>query len=161
MKQVLGFAVLAMILSAPAGAQTPMEAMQYYTGSWSCTVANTGEAPQKATAVYALENGLMTETVNVPPQGKMKSAYRASAATTYDAKTHRYVETWLGNQADWSVSNMGAMSGKIERWADTQNSTGKLQHTLVTRTSQNQFDFESYPTLTSTKASFKGSCTRS
>ncbi|HEY1883505.1 MAG TPA: hypothetical protein VGG51_10745 [Candidatus Cybelea sp.] len=160
MKQVLGFAVLAMMLSAPAGAQTPMEAMQYYTGSWSCTVGNAGEAPQKAMAVYTLENGLMTETVNVPPQGKLKSAYRASAATTYDAKTHRYVETWLGNQADWSVSSMGAMSGKTEHWADTQNSTGKLEHTIVTRTSQNQFDFESYPTLMSTKANFKGSCTR-
>ena len=55
---------------------------------------------------------------------------------------------------------MGAMAGKTEHWADTQNSTGKLQHTIVTRTSQNQFDFESYPTLSSMKANFKGSCTR-
>jgi hypothetical protein len=123
-------------------------------------VTSAGEAPQKATAVYAIDSGLMTETVDVPPQGKMKSAYRASAATTYDAKTHRYVETWLGNQADWSISDMGAMSGKTEHWADTQNSSGKLSRTVVTRTSQNQFDFLSYPTLTSTKSNFKGSCTR-
>jgi hypothetical protein len=123
-------------------------------------VAGPGEAPQKATAVYALENGLMTETVNVPPQGNMKSAYHANAAITYDAKAHRYVETWLGNQADWSVSNMLAMEGNTEHWADTQNSTGKLGHTVVTRTSQNRFDFEGYPTLTSTKAILKGTCTR-
>jgi hypothetical protein len=160
MKTFLAFAVLAIALSAPAGAQTPMGAMGYYVGSWSCTVTNAGQEPQKATAVYALENGLLTETVSIPAQGSMTSPYQASLATTYDEKTHRYIETWLGNQADWSVSMMAAMEGKTEHWADTQNATGKLQHTIVTRTSQNQFDFESYPTLTSTEATFKGSCTR-
>ncbi|MGB6951936.1 MAG: hypothetical protein WBD57_10035 [Candidatus Cybelea sp.] len=160
MKKLLGFAVLAMALSAPAGAQTPMGAMEYYVGSWSCMVGNPSETPQKGTAVYGIENGVMTETVHMPPQGKMTSAYHAVAAATYDAKAHHYVQTWLGNQADWSVSVMGAMAGKTEHWADTQNSTGKLTHTIVTRTSQNQFDFESYPTLSSMKGNFKGSCTR-
>lgn len=160
MKKVLGCAILALALSAPAAAQTPMGMMEYYVGSWSCTVTNAGQEPQKATAVYALENGLLTETVTVPAQGPMTSAYQASLATTYDEKTHRYIETWLGNQADWSVSSMAAMSGQTEHWADSQNATGKLQHTIVTRQSQNQFDFETYPTLTSTALTFKGSCTR-
>jgi len=160
MKQILGLAALVLALGAPAGAQTPMGAMEYYAGSWSCMVGNPSAPLQKGTAVYTLEDGVMSETVHMPAQGKMTSAYHAVAATTYDAKAHHYVQTWLGNQADWSVSVMGAMAGKTEHWADTQNSTGKLQHTIVTRTSQNQFDFESYPTLESMKANFKGSCTR-
>lgn len=48
MKKLLGFAVLAMALSAPAGAQTPMGAMEYYVGSWSCMVGKNITSPLPA-----------------------------------------------------------------------------------------------------------------
>ena len=166
MKKSLGTLVLILAFATPAGAQmtgssaSGMDAMQYYVGSWSCMAGEVGQPPQKASATYTLDSGVLHEMVNVPAQGTMKTPYVASSAETYDAKKHRYVETWLGNDAGWSVSNMGSISGNTEHWADQANSTGKLGRTMTVRTSQNRFDFTGYPTVTSTKANFKGYCTR-
>jgi hypothetical protein len=157
-----------MLLSAPAGAQmmgaqsmTGMGTLQYYVGTWSCMAGQVGEAPQKASATYTMDSGVLREWVDVPPQGKMKNAYVASAAEAYDAKNHRYIETWLGNDADWSISYAKPWTGKTEVWLDHASSAGKLSRSETVRTDQDHFTFTSYSSTTSMKAFFKGSCTRS
>lgn len=167
MKSALGTLVLIVAIGAPAGAQmmgssaAGMDAMQYYVGSWSCVAGTVGQAPSNATATYTLNSGVLHEMVDVPATGKMKIPYVASSAMTYDAKNRRYVETWLPNDAEWSVSYMPAITGNSEHWADHVSASGALGHTVTVRTSQSRFDFTGYPTLTSTKANFKGHCTRS
>ncbi|HEV3092094.1 MAG TPA: hypothetical protein VGX91_11710 [Candidatus Cybelea sp.] len=169
MKQAFGIFALLLAMGAPAAAQmTPgggagMDSMQYYVGTWNCMAGPVGQTASKATATYTLNSGLLNETVDVPPSGKMKTAYVGSAATTYDAKNHRYVETWMGNDNGWSVSyaKPWMMTSPVtEAWADHANSTGTLSRTTVVRTDQNHFAFSGYPSIMSTKANFKGSCTR-
>ncbi len=167
LKNALSFAVLSVLLSTPAGAQVMgaqsapgMGALQYYVGTWSCMAGVVGQPPQKATATYTLDSGLLREWVNVPPQGKMKTAYVASGAETYDVKNHRYLETWMGNDADWSVSAAKPWTGNTERWVDQSSSTGKLASSITVRTDQNHFTFGTYASMMSMKVVFKGSCTR-
>ena len=134
-------------------------ALQYYVGTWSCVAGNVGQTPSKATATYTLTSGLLHESVDVPPSGKMKIAYVGSSSITYDAKNHRYVETWLGNDAGWSISYAKPWSGNTETWDDVQNSTGKLGRNVIVRTPA-RFDFTNYETIGSAKPVFKGYCTR-
>lgn len=166
MKRLLGVSILAIALAAPASAQMMSassmggaNALQYYVGTWSCMAGNVGETPSKATATYTMMSGLLHETVNVPPSGKMKTAYVASGSFIYDGKNHRYIETWIGNDAGWSVSYAKPWSGSTETWDDVQNSSGKLGRTVIVRT-PNRFDFTGYTTIASSKPVFKGYCTR-
>jgi hypothetical protein len=168
LKRALGFLTLMAMLGAPAGAQmtsgpgpSGMAAMQYYVGSWSCMVGNVGQAAYKSTASYTMDAGILRESVIVPATGKMKTSYAASSAISYDSKDHRYVQTWLGNIADWSVDYLKSWNGNTEQWVDHATSAAAPGHSQTVRTSQNRFDFAAYPTLTSTKAVFKGYCTRS
>ncbi|HET6277053.1 MAG TPA: hypothetical protein VFE16_14080 [Candidatus Cybelea sp.] len=149
-------------LAIPATAYAAgMDDMQYYVGTWTCMVGPTGVPASKATGTYTLDGGVLREWVSVPPTGQMTQAYMASSAMTYDAKSGQYVETWLGNMADWSVSSAKPWTGNTEEWADTANNTGKLGRTEVVRTNQNSFTFTSYATQTDTSPNFKGACTRS
>ena len=156
-----------MLLGAPAGAQMMsaanmggMSTMQYYVGTWSCTAGVPGKPMQKATSTYTLQSGVLSETVVVPATKDMKTPYVAASATTYDAKHQRYIETWVGNDAGWSVSFAKPWTGKTENWADHVNNTGKLGRTVVVRTSDSGFEFTGYPDMTGTTPNFKGSCTR-
>ncbi|MEO9025958.1 MAG: hypothetical protein ABI329_02770 [Candidatus Tumulicola sp.] len=154
---------MAIAVVAPAGAQsaTGMAALQYYVGTWSCTAGPVGRTATKATATYTIDSGVMRAWVDVPAQGKMTKPYAFSSATTYDAKNGHYVETTLDNDSAWSVSTSKPWTGNTEQWTDRSTSTGKLGHGQTVRTDQNSFAFLGYPTLTSTQADFKGSCTRS
>lgn len=138
-----------------------MDAMDYYNGSWSCMVGDVGQKPQAGTAMVTTTDGLQRQIITIPPTGKMKMAYVANAVFSWDPKKHVYVETWNGNDAGASISTAKPWTGNTEQWTDLYNSGGKLTHTKVVRTSHDRFDFESYPTLMSWKAVFKGYCTRS
>jgi hypothetical protein len=138
-----------------------MDDMQYYVGNWTCMVGPTGVPPSKATGTYTLDGGVLREWVSVPPSGTMTQPYMASSASTYDAKNGQYVETWLGNGSDWSVSYAKPWTGNTEEWADTANSSGKLGRTEIVRTNQGSFTFTSYATQTDSAPNFKGVCTRS
>lgn len=168
MSRAFGLFVFVIALGAPAGAQMMsgqstmgMGPMQYYVGSWSCMAGPVGKPPSKATATYTLDSGVMRGWVLVPAQGKMKSAYALEIVTTYDAKNHRFVQTQLGNDSNWSVDYAKPWTGNTEQWADHANSVPPLGHSQTIRTSQNRFDFMGYATLTSMKPAFKGYCTRS
>lgn len=148
---------------APSAAQsaTGMAAMQYYVGAWSCMAAPTGQPKQKATATYSMDDGVLRMWVVVPKQGKMKSDYAFQSAMVYDAKAGRYVQSNLDTQAAWSISTAKPWSGNTEVWYDKQSNDGKLGRGETVRTNQSSFSFESYPSATSTKPSFGGTCTRS
>jgi hypothetical protein len=162
MRNALLLAVLAAAISLPiaAPAATGMAAMQYYVGNWACVSSAAGETPDKAASSFTLESGLLRQTVTVAPQGKMKTPYILSIATTYDSKNGRYVQTGLDNIAGWWISYAKPWSGDTEEWADHANSTGKLGHGSTVR-SQNNFTITAYETMTATKPSFKVTCTRS
>jgi hypothetical protein len=168
LRKAFGLFVLIFALGAPAGAQMMngrstmgMGPEQYYVGSWSCMAGPVGKPPSKATATFTLDSGVLRQWVLVPAQGKMKTAYVIEIATTYDAKNQRFVQTGLGNDGGWWVDFAKPWTGNTEEWVDHANSVTPLGHSQTIRTSQNRFDFTSYPTVTSMKANFKGYCTRS
>jgi hypothetical protein len=154
------FALIAVAV-APAGAQTPggMAVMQYYEGTWACSAA--GEPDSNATATYAIENGVMRDSVVVPPQGKMTSPYQLAIVTIFDAKNNRYVRTSLDNQAMWAVSFAKPLTGNTEEWVDSVTYDGKLGHVEVVRTDRNTFDIDGYSTMSQTKPDYKVTCHRS
>lgn len=167
MRKFLGFVFLVVVAASPAGAQMMssqsmmgMGPLRYYVGTWSCTAGSVGQPPVKAAATYTLDSGLLREWILVPAQGKMKSAFALASVTTYDAQKRRYVQTWLGNDAGWSVDYAKPWTGNTEIWVDYARANGKLQRNVTVRSDQNHFSFRGYPTVTSTKADFRGSCSR-
>jgi hypothetical protein len=168
LKKTLGFVLFAALLAAPAGAQMMSAqsspgagALQYYVGTWSCEAGTVGKPMQKATATYTLDSGVLRSWIVVPPTGKMKTEYAVQLTSSYDAKNKRYVQAQLDNQGNWSLDYATPWTGNTEKWVDHATSTPPLGHSTTVRTDQNHFSFESYPTMTSTKAVFKGTCTRS
>lgn len=167
MKKLFGFVILAIALTASASAQMTgassggMDAMKYYVGSWSCMAGNVGEKPVPATTTYTMEPGMLRQIVNVPPTGKMKEPYIGSASVVWDSKKHEYIQSWLGNGADASVSTTKALTGNTEQWVEVYDSSGKLGRTKIVRTSNDRMDWDSYETMSSQKPYFKGYCTRS
>jgi hypothetical protein len=147
----------------PAGAQTPggMAAMQYYVGTWACTGGGAGEPPSNATATYTIENGIMRDSVVVPPQGKVTAPYQLNIVTAFDAKNNRYVQTQVDTQASWSVSFAKPFTGNTEEWVDNVTYDGKLGHVEVVRTDQNAFTIAGYSTMSQAKPDFNVTCHRS
>lgn len=146
-------------LAGAGQAATGMSQMQYYVGSWSCSAGPVGQKPSKATATYTMDNGILRGAVFVPVQAGMKHPYSLTEDTIYDAKSNQFIMSSLDNTAAWSISTAKPWTGNTENWTDRANS-GKLSHNITVRHSQTSFSFEGYPTTTSTKANFAGSCTR-
>jgi hypothetical protein len=163
MSKALGFLVLAAVIVLPAAAQSSggMAAMQYYVGNWTCTGGDVGQPPQRATLAYTLDSGILREWVVVPAQGKMKSPYMLSIATTYDSKNGRYAETALDNTSAWWVSYAKPFAGNTETWIDRENSTGILTRAVIVRADQNTFTVAAYATIGAMKPNFKLTCKRS
>ncbi len=160
MRFLVLFAFIAAAI-ATAGAQTPdgMAAMQYYVGTWACAAA--GEPNSNATATYAIENGIMRDSVVVPPQGKMTAPYQLAIVTMFDPKNNRYVQTSLDNQAMWAVSFAKPFTGNKEEWVNNATYDGKLRHVEVVRTDQHTFDIIGYSTMSQIKPEYKVTCRRS
>jgi hypothetical protein len=157
MKQLSMVLLLVAALGAPANATGGMSAMQYYVGSWTCMAGNAGEKPMSATVEYTLNSGVLREWVLVPAQCKMKTPYALSIDQSWDAKHGRYVSTSNDNTGGWSIAFAKPWTGNTEEWVD-QASSVKPGHGATVRDSATAFHFMSYPTTTSTTASFKGTC---
>ena len=156
---ILGTLITAAIL--PASAQTnPMEAMQYYVGTWSCDVTPPGKPTQHATATHTLDDGVLREWINMPAQGSMKKPFVFSAAITYDAKHHRYVQSYLDNDAGWEISVAKPFTGNVEEWTDLATDSGNLSHTEVKRTNTNSFSIVIYDAKTGGKPVLHVTCRR-
>lgn len=162
MKSAFAVAILVCCCAAPVAAQTPgMSAMKYYVGSWSCSGGPIGQPPAKATTTYTLDHDVMHQWADVPAQGKIPTPIVISFDFTYDTKKHQYVQTSLDNTGYWEISVAKPWTGNTEQWTDKANSDNKLGHGTLVRTTANAYTFTGYPTLTSTKASFRVSCKRS
>jgi hypothetical protein len=159
-RSLLLFAILT-VAAVPAGGQTPdrMAVMQYYVGSWNCSAV--GEPDSKTIATYAIEHGVMRDSVVIPPQGKMTTAYQLELVTTFDPKNGRYVQTSLDSEASWKVSFAKPFTGSAEEWIDNVSSDGKLGRVQVVRNDNNNFDIIGYATVSQVKPYFKVSCHRS
>ncbi len=69
-------AVFIALCSPVAGrSATGESALKYYVGTWSCTGGPTAQKPVHATVTYTMNSGMLENTVNVSPQGNMKTAY--------------------------------------------------------------------------------------
>jgi hypothetical protein len=163
MKIAFGLLAAAVLCTTPlaAGSATGMAAMQFYVGSWKCTGGAPGEAPTTASLTNTLDDGVLHESIAVPPQGKMKSPYMLSISTTYDAKHARYVQTGLDNQAAWWVGYAKPWTGSTEKWIDHANSSGKPGRTEFVRTGVNGYTITGYATIAAAKSNFKVTCSRS
>jgi hypothetical protein len=157
MKRSLLLLLLVAALGAPANAAGGMSSLEYYVGSWTCVAGNVGEKPVNATVEYTMNAGVLREWVLVPVQGKMKSPYGLSIVQSWDAKHGRYVSASNDNMGGWSVSYAKPWSGNTEEWVDHASAITP-GHSTTVRDSANAFHFMSYPTTTSMKANFKGSC---
>jgi hypothetical protein len=167
LKKTLGFVIFAALLAAPTSAQMMSAqsmpgagALQYYVGTWACEAGTVGKPASKATATYTLDSGVLRQWVVVPPTGKMKSEYALQLSTSYDPKNKRYVQAEVDNQGNWSIDYAKPWTGNTEQWMDHASSTTP-GHSNTVRTDQNHFSFEADPSMTATKPTFKGSCTRS
>jgi hypothetical protein len=162
MRTLVIFAI-AIAFAAPAGAQstTGMAAMQYYVGTWNCMAGPVGSPPGKATATFTMDSGLLRQSVVVPAQGQMTAPLVISIATSYDAKSGQFVQTYLDSQGGWAVSSAPPWTGNTEQWSDKATQDGKLGRGQTVRTDQNNFAFSSYPTVSATQANFQGTCSRS
>lgn len=160
MKVLVPFA-LAVVVAVPttATAASPMAAMQYYVGTWSCIGGPLSKAPTKATATYTMDSGVLNGRVNVAPSGKTMQPFGVGFTTSWDAKNGRYVQT--GNQSDagWWVTAAKPFSGNTEQWMDVATYDGKLGHGVMVRTDRNSNTFTGY--ASTGKANFKVTCHRS
>jgi hypothetical protein len=152
--------VAAFALNSTAQSATGMSAMQYYVGSWSCTGGAPGKTQSRASITYTLDNGVLRGWVAVPAQTGMKTPYNQEAVMTYDAKNHRYVQVSMDSQGFWTVSYI-MLNGNRESGTDHAVSSGHPGHSTTDRVSNSTFTFLGYPTLTSTKPDFGGTCHRS
>jgi hypothetical protein len=147
--------VLAAAVAIPAGATTPtgMGAMNYYVGTWSCTGA-VGRTQEHATIAYTLADGVLTQTVIDPMQGKMKQPATEVYAISYDAKHSRYVLAGTATSGNWNVAYAKPWTGNTESWID-QASSGKLRRRQVVRVNANTWTFTLYPLPTSSTPNLK------
>jgi hypothetical protein len=159
--RLLAIFVFLAAAAVPAVAQDSggMAAMQYYVGTWACVAV--GEPDSNTTATYTITNGVLHDSVVIPPQGKMTTPYEIAIATTFDAKNNQYVQTSLDNMATWAVSTAKPFTGKTEEWVNTSTFDGKLGRVQVVRTDQNAFDIIGYATVSQTKPDYKVTCHRS
>ncbi len=155
-------ATFAIVLSVSPAVQSAsgMSAMQYYVGSWSCTGGPLAQPPVHAALTYTMDSGVLRQMINVPKQGKMRTAYISSSSQLYDSKTSRYLATALSNDGGWDVSST-TLSGNTERSTDLATKDGKLGHGTTVRVNNDMFTSTGYPTATATKPDFKATCRRS
>lgn len=142
------------------GGSGGMSAMQYYVGTWNCSAGSIGKPASKATATYTYDSGMLTETIKVAPDAKMKVPYMIGAITSWDAKHGRYVQAWNDGAGNWSIAYAKPWTGNSETWVDHMNMSQPLGRSVTTRDSHDKFSFLGYHTVTAPKPDFMGSCTR-
>jgi hypothetical protein len=164
MKTLALFALIAVGATAaalPAGAQSAgVSALQYYVGTWACTGGPPGKPQSKATITYTLDSGILHSTIAAPKQNGMTQPYLQSSSTTYDAKNNRYIAGGVSNDP-MTFTSAWTLSGNVETSRDLSVSSGKPGHGTTVRNSSSMFTYTGYPTMTSTRPSFKATCRKS
>ena len=154
--------VLALLLSAPtikAQAVNPMDALQFYVGSWSCLERKASDPPLSSTFTFAMESNLMRQWIVRPKQGSMQAPYVVNSTFAYDATRRRYVQTEMNNDGTWYVSVAEPWQGNTIRWVDLATST-KLSRWEMTRINDTNFTVESFAKVSDKTANYTASCKR-
>jgi hypothetical protein len=160
-KQVLSVFILALVATAPVGAQPAggMSAMGYYVGTWTCVGGPVASPPATATVTAVMNGDVLNSSVSVPVQPGMKAAYYSTFVTSYDGKG-RYLQTTLDSYGAWGVSYALTWTGNTEQWTDLTTSDGKPGHGVAVRTDNDHYTYTAYGTPTSTTPAFKIACQR-
>jgi hypothetical protein len=162
MKLLLGLSVLVVLGAAPAFAQTPSgtDALKYYVGTWSCLGGPVGAPAVKATITAVMNDGLLTEHVNVPMQSGMTGALSQTYTIAYNPIAKGYNQIEIDNFGGWGVSKADAWPGHTEEWDELAKSDGRLERDETVRTDQNHYTSTGYASLTDTVPNFKAVCER-
>ena len=154
--------LLVLLLGSPtikAQAVNPMDALQFYVGTWSCLERKAGDPPLSSTFTFALESNLMRQWIVRPTQGAMRAPYVVNSTFAYDATRHRYVQTEMDNDATWYVSIAEPWQGNTIRWVDQATST-KLSRWEMTRINNTTFSVESFAKVSDKTPNYTASCKR-
>ena len=154
--------LLALFLGAAttkAQAANPMDALQFYVGSWSSLERKAREAPLSSTFTFAIKSNLMRQWIARPKQGSMQAPYVVNSTFAYDATQHRYVQTEMDNDAAWYVSVAEPWQGNTIRWVDLATST-KLSRWEMTRINNTTFTVESFAKVSDKTPNYTASCKR-
>lgn len=155
-------ASLLTLLLAPtteAQAANPMDALQFYVGTWSCLERKAGDPPLSSTFTFAIESNLMRQWIARPKQGSMQAPYVVNSTFAYDAARQRYVQTEMDSDATWYVSVAEAWQGNTIHWVDLATST-KLSRWEMTRIDNTTFTVESFAKVSDQTPNYTASCKR-
>jgi hypothetical protein len=149
------------LIAATAHAQTanPMDALQYYVGSWSCVENKAGDLPVSSKFRFAMESNLMRQWITRPKQGSMSAPYVVNSTFAYDSAYHRYVQTEMDNDAAWWVSVAEPWKGNTIHWVDLATST-KPSHWEMTRLDSTTFTIDSFAKLADETPNYTATCKR-
>lgn len=145
---------LLLVVTVPARSATGMAAMQYYVGTWSCMGGPVGKQPGHATLKYTMSGDILQQWIQAP------KGYIQSASTSYDSKNGRYINAGVANDNTWFISYT-TLTGNTESSVDRANDSGKLGRGTTVRTSNTNFTYTGYPTVSGGKADFKATCQKS
>ena len=154
--------LLALLLGAQtikAQAVNPMDALQFYVGTWSCLERKASGPPLSSTFTFAIESNLMRQWISRPKQGSMQVPYVVNSKFAYDATRHRYVQTEMDNDATWYVSIAEPWQGDTIRWVDLATST-KLSRWEMTRINNTTFTVESFSKVSDKTPNYTVRCKR-
>jgi hypothetical protein len=154
--------LVALLLGVPtirAQAANPMDALQFYAGTWSCLERKASDPPLSSTFTFAIESNLMRQWITRPKQVSMQAPYVVNSTFAYDATRHRYVQTEMDNDATWYVSVAEPWQGNTIRWIDVATST-KLSRWEMKRINNTTFTVESFAKVSDKTPNYKASCKR-
>jgi hypothetical protein len=162
LREATRLASVALILTAAtaqAHTANPMDALQYYVGSWSCVENKAGNLPVSSKFTFAMESNLMRQWITRPKQGSMSAPYVVNSTFAYDSAHHRYVQTEMDNDAAWWVSVAEPWKGNTIHWVDLATST-KPSRWDMTRLDSTTFTIDSFAKLDDETPSYTATCKR-
>jgi hypothetical protein len=145
--------------TAHAQAANPMDALQYYVGTWSCVERKAGNPPLSSKFTFAMESNLMRQWISRPKQGSMRGPYVVNSTFAYDSTHRRYVQTEMDNDAAWFVSTAEPWKGNTIHWVDLTTSTESSRWEM-TRIDGTTFTIGSFAKLADEAPSYTATCKR-
>jgi hypothetical protein len=110
-------------ISGRADAADPMDALQFFVGTWSCSEHQSNKPSLSSTFTFVMESGLLRQWIVRPKQGSMRAPYVVNSTFAYDSTHRRYVQTEMDNEAAWWVSAAESWQGDTLHWVDLSTST--------------------------------------
>jgi hypothetical protein len=156
----LALVLVLALVEARAQAANPMDALQFYVGTWSCVERPAHSPPLSSTFTFAMEANLMREWIDQRrTQGSMRAPAGVNATFAYDSKHHRYVETEMYSDGSWYVSVANPWKGNTIQWVDVASWTN-LSRWEMTRVNATGFTLASFAKVTDKTPNYTATCKR-